>query len=1276
MPFLLLLDIISLSLALALSTALLLIVGAAGIRKSLNVTFVLFALSESGWGVTFLLLRICLWLKAGSPALLLDLSVVFFALVGISLLLFAMRYMRVRGPWPLVVAGIALVTLVTHLPALFRDRLVHAPSMGAAGGIVYHFTPWGYATASVAAASILVSIVILHTRRRRESDPYIATGAILIFVGGLVSGILFPQLSLLPLTSAASMGIMGWGIMRWQLFNPLHDLTADLRERTHRQELISKISRRTATLLELDELFRQSVTLIQEAFDYFVVAILLVDGDDLVLRATTHPSAPPRLGDHRLKVGVEGICGWVAANGAPLLVGDVRREPRFISILPHGRTRSELAVPIFRSDKVIGVLDVQSARLDAFTEKDVLTQQTIADQLSSAIENARLYEETRRRAERLSLVNRISSAVGSVLDLDDLLEIVYREVARIFEADAFFIALYDARTDVLEYRIQVDEGKREPPDREPLGNGLTSRVVTTRRPLLANDLAREDFQGPQPTAWGTGKMPSSWIGVPMLIGERITGVMNVQTYRARHYDSDDLLLASTIADQVAIAVENARLYQEIRLELDVRLRTEKVLRESEEKFRNLAEQSPNMIFIRAGGSIVYANPQCETLLGWVRQELCSPDFDFRLITGAGYDSIILQIFQRHERAENVPPCECVFVARGGRTIDAILTTRLIHYEGKPAILGIVTDITARKRTERLLQSLNAATLAMEQALTPAEIFPSAVRVLAGLGFDSAVFLVESDSAPALRTHCRGGGRTAEVTVTEEGHDAGPLLRTDQIPEIAQAMDGHAALFTPLGGGAMELLFESPGAPTRDGLADSYGVILAPLAVGDAPFGLLAVSGADLGPEDLQIFTAFTHQAAAAWRKTRLMRDLEGTIRQLRQTQEQLLQSQKMEAIGRLAGGIAHDFNNLLTVISGYTSLLSDGLEDNAAALADLGQIRTTIKRASALTSRLLAFGRKQMLRPTILDLNKVVSASVTLLRPLIGEDIELVVRLCPGELCIRADHAQIDQVLMNLAVNARDAMPRGGRLLMETGQADVGPSGEVAGTNGSPGFRRGLPGDLPSGTWAILRVQDFGVGMTEDIQVHVFEPFFTTKEEGKGTGLGLSTVYGIVTQSGGGIRVESAVSAGSTFTVFLPHVPSGAAAAADEEQPQSLPAGSGTVLLVEDETNVRELARKVLERGGYTVMPVASAREALLVAEGNAALDLVVTDIVMPGGMSGIEMGERLARTRPRLPILYMSGYTDDARFRSPGNHAALPFLSKPFRPDDLLARVKDMVEK
>ena len=936
------------------------------------------------------------------------------------------------------------------------------------------------------------------------------------------------------------------------------------------------------------------------------------------------------------------------------------REPRYVALLDSETTRSELAVPILRSDRVIGVLDVQSGERGAFSGMDVLTQQTIADQLSSSIENARLYEETRRRAERLSLVNRISAAAGAVLDLDDLLSTVHREVTPIFESDAFFIALLEEDGETLDFRIQVDEGQWEPPVRERLGAGLTSHVASERKPLLLNGPGGLDgIVGVIPRRWGTGKAPSSWIGVPMLIGERLIGVMSVQTYRNRKYDAEDLLLATTIADQVAVAVENARLYEKVTRELDVRLRTEKVLRESEEKFRNLAEQSPNIIFIIAGTRIVYVNRQCEVSMGYTPTMLYAPQFDPRCLTAPGYDLVALRAFRRHIRGEEVPPYEFVLVTREGRHVDAILTTRLIGYEGAPAILGIVTDITARKRTERLLQSLNAATLAMEQALTPDEIFPSAVRVLSGIGFDSAVFMACTEPPRTLRTHCRGSGASVEVSVLDGGNESGPLLSYDAAADVAQAMDGHGALYSTLETDTLALFFGGPPADAPRPPAPT-GVIFAPLVLSDLPFGLLVIAGPDLGPEDLQVFTAFAHQAAAAWRKTRLVRDLESSLDKLSSTQEQLLHSQKMEAVGRLAGGIAHDFNNLLTVISGYTSLLEDNLDGNSPALSDLGQIRTTIKRASALTSRLLTFSRKQIVQPAVLDLNKVVANSVTLLGPLIGEDIELVVRLAAAALWVRADPGQLDQVLMNLAVNARDAMPGGGRLVLETTAAAAG-TGELA---AAP----------PSGSWALLSVRDDGIGMSEETRAHVFEPFFTTKDEGKGSGIGLSTVYGIVTHSGGRIQVESAPGRGSVFTIALPLVQPTDARPPEERQPRRLPSGTGTILVVEDERVVRELTSKVLERGGYMVVAVASAREGLLVAEGSTPLDLVVTDVVMPGGMSGVEMGERLSRSRPNLPVLYVSGYADHAKFHTPAGTKDLHFLGKPFRADELLARVKALI--
>ncbi|HEY9594529.1 MAG TPA: GAF domain-containing protein, partial [Spirochaetia bacterium] len=622
MPFLLVLDITGMSLCLVLSVSLALMVGSSGFRKPLNRAFIAFALAEAAWAAASFLLRLFLWLGQGRTGLMLELATMSLSLACTFLLLFCARYAHVRRKWPLwVVVGVVLV-VEANAVFLFQGKFVFDPWLLDGRVLLYHFSPLGFVGTSIPISCVIFSLILLHRgRRSRENDFYLTLSSVFFLAGFVAGGIAQVHFPVIALTSVAGVAIMGWGIIRRQLFNPLRDLAADLRDRAHQQELVSQISRRTTTLLDLDELLHQAVDLIQSRFEYTAVAILLIDGDELVMKAFTHPYDRETLARLRLKVGREGICGWVAANGTPLVVTDVRRDPRYFPGGTGGATRSELAVPIRRNDRIIGVLDIQSARVHAFRDRDLLTQQTIADQLSSSIDNARLYAEARRRAERLATVNRISAAVGSVLDLDVLLGTVYEDVARLFDADAFFIALYDSSDKTLTFRIQVDEGRREAPVREPLGEGLTSQVITTGKPLLVNDVAHTRPSHLRPKMWGTGKVPASWIGVPMLIGERIIGVMSVQRYDPTPYDADDLLLAGTIADQVAVAVENARLYEEVRLELDVRLHTEKVLRESEEKFRTVSDQSPNMIFICSDGHFVYANPQCELSFECPREEL-------------------------------------------------------------------------------------------------------------------------------------------------------------------------------------------------------------------------------------------------------------------------------------------------------------------------------------------------------------------------------------------------------------------------------------------------------------------------------------------------------------------------------------------------------------------------------------------------------------------------------------------------------------------------------
>ena len=383
-------------------------------------------------------------------------------------------------------------------------------------------------------------------------------------------------------------------------------------------------------------------------------------------------------------------------------------------------------------------------------------------------------------------------------------------------------------------------------------------------------------------------------------------------------------------------------------------------------------------------------------------------------------------------------------------------------------------------------------------------------------------------------------------------------------------------------------------------------------------------------------------------------------------EEQYRQAQKMEAIGQLAGGVAHDFNNLLTAIQGYCSLLGDSLTAqnvDATDLADLTEIRHAAERATSLTRQLLAFSRQQLLEPRVLDLGDSLTSIAPMLQRLIGEHIDIVVRANgepgpPG--LIKADPGQMEQVILNLAVNARDAMPDGGTLTLEVATAQLDESSA-----------RHL-GVSDPGPYVMLAVTDTGVGMTAATQARIFEPFFTTKETGKGTGLGLATVYGIVKQSGGYIWVSSEVGRGSRFTVCLPRVNDEADVVRVPTASASLH-GSEHVLVVEDQEPVREVARRTLERLGYTVLIASTPQEALDIAGSSAPIDLVISDMVLPK-MSGIALTRQLLARRPTLRVLFMSGYTEESLVQPDALGPGTPFLQKPFSPEDLARRVREVL--
>lgn len=680
------------------------------------------------------------------------------------------------------------------------------------------------------------------------------------------------------------------------------------------------------------------------------------------------------------------------------------------------------------------------------------------------------------------------------------------------------------------------------------------------------------------------------------------------------------------------------------------------LRESEERYRSVVTALDEGVILADHEGVIQAcNTSAERILGLSAGRLLQrrmQEHNWQAIHEDG-SPFPADRYPITETLQSGKPCTDmvmgVRIPRGGLRWISV-NTRLLMRDGESAPHAVVasfTDITEQKGGEQRLRVQHAITRVLAEVTTLKEAAAVILETICEpLGWNLGILWIVDRPMNVLRCMDSWAQANTEVEAFEAASRQRTLARGIGLPGRVWAMGDSAWI--------VDIMHDAnfPRLPMAEKVG-LHGAAAFPILLGGEVEGVLEFFSREVRQPDDHILALMAAIGSQV-----------GHLIERKQLEEQLRQSQKMEAIGRLAGGIAHDFNNLLTVITGYSEVALSRLHDDDPLHVELDEIRQAGHRAAALTSQLLAFSRRQVLQPKVLDLNTVVTDLEKLLHRLIGEDINLVVSLAPSLGQIHVDPGQIEQVLMNLSVNARDAMPKGGRLVIETYNVDF------------TGSSAGRPLSVPPGSYVVLVVSDTGSGMDEYTRAHIFEPFFTTKEQGKGTGLGLSTVYGIVKQGDGEIVVDSKPGHGSTFTIYFRRVADREPTLPDlTHQPAATNPGTETLLLVEDEPAIRALAGDILRRCGYKVLEARHGVEALLTgSQYLGAIDLLITDVIMPQ-MSGGEVAERLMHERPDLKVLYVSGYTDDAIIHHGVIQEGTAFLQKPFSPDVLIQKVRQVLD-
>ncbi|MEA2206243.1 MAG: two-component system, cell cycle sensor histidine kinase and response regulator CckA [Blastocatellia bacterium] len=937
----------------------------------------------------------------------------------------------------------------------------------------------------------------------------------------------------------------------------------------------------------------------------------------------------------------------------------------------------------------------------------------------------------RAEAERSVMLEIIQGSI-TTRNLNEFLELIHESLGKVLYAENCFVGLYDETTQLVHFEYWADQFDSLPPPQSP-GKGFSSYVLRTNRPLLLTEEGRARLHATGEVE-KSGRTSAAWLGVPLRLSEKALGVVVVQHYEDRDaFSQRDLEFLSLVGDQIALAMERKRaeeaLQETLRSKAESLALLDTLLSSAPIGF---AFYNRDLVYERINESLAAINGfSIEEHLGRTTRDMLPRMAEMlepllQSVIDTGEPIIGLEINGQTSLTNKRQDCWLVSFypvrMQGGELLGVGV---------------LVSDITERKRAEEALrqsegQLAEAQRLAHigswnwdlnKQKLTWSDehyrIF-GIQRGDANLDYDTIVAqaihpedqaLVQNEvkrtiaSGEAFNFYYRiirpnGEERILQSTgsvETDEQQQRVRLFGTAQdVTErsrIEQELRQSEERYRDLVENAHDIIYSHDlegnytsmnkagqlitGYTRDEALALNLTNTVAPDFIEKAKdMTRRKLAGEDVTAYEMVILAKDGHRVAVEANTKLIFHEglpvgVQGIARDvterkqmeeaLRASEDQLRQSQKLEAIGQLAGGVAHDFNNLLTVIGGYSSILLGKLPPDSPYRSSIEEIKKAGDRASSLTRQLLAFSRKQILQPKVLDLNLVVSDLEKMVRRLIGEDIDLLTVTYPVLGKVKADPGQIEQVLMNLIVNARDAMPKGGKLTIETRNVVI--SEDYAQRHATA-----------PGRYVMLGVSDTGCGIDPEVKPRVFEPFFTTKGSGKGTGLGLATVYGIVRQSGGNIWVYSEVDRGTTFKIYLPRVDE---ALESEDAPisRTVPQGTETVLLVEDEEQVRAILKHILEDLGYCVLSASNGEEALVISQDlGRDIELMITDVVMPQ-MSGRELAERVLELRPMLPVLFMSGYTDDAIVRHGLLDEKLNFIQKPFDAAGVARKVREVLD-